>query len=54
MCLKELKSWIKKDKIEGVLMTGVLPDPIFREKIEYIFPKLSRQNLIYDHSPFLL
>ncbi len=46
------KVGVKKDRIEAVLLTGGSSQiPSFKAKIGDLFPKLRRENAIYDHSP---
>ncbi|MBI4949668.1 MAG: Hsp70 family protein [Deltaproteobacteria bacterium] len=46
------KVGVKKDRIEAVLLTGGSSQiPSFKAKIGDLFPRLRRENAIYDHSP---
>ena len=46
------KIGVAREKIEAVIITGGSSQiPSFKEKIASIFPELSAENKIYDHSP---
>ena len=49
---KTTKIGVPRDKIEAAIITGGSSQiPSFKEKIGDIFPKLRKENSIYDHSP---